>query len=43
MRLAQTSMNSPKKILVDSDDLSGAGIDQSFLIIKDREKGKFCT
>jgi len=34
-------MNSPKKILVDSDDLSGAGIDQSFLIIKDREKGKF--
>jgi len=41
MRLAQTHMNSPKKILVDSDDLSGAGIDQSFLIIKDREKGKF--
>ncbi len=41
MRLAQTNMNSPKKILVDSDDLSGAGIDQSFLIIKDREKGKF--
>ena len=30
MRLAQTNMNSPKKILVDSDDLSGAGIDQSF-------------
>ena len=23
MRLAQTNMNSPKKILVDSDDLSG--------------------
>jgi len=41
MRLAQTNMNSPKKILVDSDDLSGAGIDQSFLIIKDREKTKF--
>ena len=41
MRLAQTHMNSPKKILVDSDDLSGAGIDQSFLIIKDREKTKF--
>jgi len=34
-------MNSPKRILVDSDDLSGAGIDQSFLIIKDREKTKF--
>ena len=28
MRLAETNMNSPKKILVDSDDLSGAGIDQ---------------
>jgi ATP-dependent RNA helicase DeaD len=41
MRLAETNMNSPKRILVDSDDLSGAGIDQSFLIIKDREKGKF--
>ena len=41
MRLAQTNMNSPKKILVDSDDLSGAGIDQSFLILKDREKSKF--
>jgi ATP-dependent RNA helicase DeaD len=41
MRLAETNMNSPRKILVDSDDLSGAGIDQSFLIIKDREKPKF--
>ena len=41
MRLAETNMNSPKRILVDSDDLSCAGIDQSFLIIKDREKTKF--
>ncbi len=41
MRLAETNMNLPKRILVDSDDLSGAGIDQSFLIIKDREKPKF--
>lgn len=41
MRLAETNMESPKRILVDSDDLSGAGIDQSFLIIKDREKPKF--
>jgi ATP-dependent RNA helicase DeaD len=41
MRLAETNMKSPKRILVDSDDLSGAGIDQSFLIIKDREKPKF--
>ena len=41
MRLAETDMNSPKRILVDSDELSCAGIDQSFLIIKDREKTKF--
>jgi len=41
MQLAETNMKSPKRILVDSDDLSGAGIDQSFLIIKDREKPKF--
>ncbi|KFM14999.1 DEAD-box ATP-dependent RNA helicase CshA protein [Marine Group I thaumarchaeote SCGC AAA799-O18] len=41
MRLAETNMKSPKRILVDSDDLSGAGIDQSFLVIKDREKSKF--
>ena len=33
MRLAQTNMNSPKKILVDSDDLSGAGIDLSLIHI----------
>jgi len=41
MRLAETRLQSPKRILVDSDDLSGAGIDQSFLILKDREKPKF--
>ena len=41
MRLAETNMKSPKRILVDSDELSCAGIDQSFLIIKDREKSKF--
>ena len=41
MRLAESNMESPKRILVDSDDLSGDGIDQSFLIIKDREKPKF--
>ena len=41
MRLAETNMISPKRILVDSDDLSGAGIDQSFLVIKDKEKMKF--
>jgi len=41
MRLAETNMISPKRILVDADDLSGDGIDQSFLIIKDKEKMKF--
>ncbi len=41
MRLAETNMNLPKRILVDSDDLSGDGIDQSFLVIKDVEKSKF--
>ena len=41
MRLAETNMISPKRILVDADDLSGAGIDQSFLILKDKEKMKF--
>ena len=41
MRLAETNMNMPKRILVDSDDLSGDGIQQSFLIIRDKEKSKF--
>jgi ATP-dependent RNA helicase DeaD len=41
MRLAETNMNMPKRILVDSDDLSGAGIQQSFLVIRDKEKPKF--
>jgi len=41
MRMAETNMKSPKQILVDSDELSCVGIDQSFLIIKDREKPKF--
>jgi len=41
MRLAETNMNMPKRILVDSDDLSGDGIQQSFLVIRDKEKPKF--
>ena len=41
MRLAETNMNMPKRILVDSDDLSGAGIQQSFLVLRDKEKSKF--
>ena len=32
-----------KNILIDSDDLSGEGIDQAFLVIKDREKHKYLT
>ena len=41
MRLAETNMNMPQRILVDSDDLSGDGIQQSFLVIRDKEKSKF--
>ena len=41
MRLAETNMNMPKRILVDSDDLSGEGIQQSFLVLRDKEKPKF--
>jgi len=31
-------MKNPQKIFIDSDDLSGEGIEQAFLVIKDREK-----
>ena len=41
MRLAQTKMNSPTKILVDSDNVNVIGIDKLFLIKKDREESKF--
>ena len=43
LRLADKYLNNPKNILIDSDDLSGEGIDQSFLVIKDREKHKYLT
>ena len=43
LRLADKYLNNPKNILIDSDDLSGEGIDQSFLVIKDREKNKYLT
>jgi len=43
LRLADKHLNNPKNILIDSDDLSGEGIDQSFLVIKDREKHKYLT
>ena len=38
LRLADEYLNNPKQFLLSADDLSGEGIDQSFLIIKDREK-----
>tara|TARA_B100001123_G_scaffold102735_1_gene119026 strand:- start:3973 stop:5331 length:1359 start_codon:yes stop_codon:yes gene_type:complete len=41
LRLADKYLNSPKNILIDSDDLSGEGIDQSFLVIKDRDKHRY--
>ena len=43
LRLSEKYLNQPKRILIDSDDLSGEGIDQSFLVIKDREKQKYLT
>ncbi len=38
LRLADEYLNNPKQFLLSADDLSGEGIDQSFLVIKDREK-----
>ena len=41
LRLAEKYMRSPQQILIDADDLSGEGIDQAFLVIRDREKIDF--
>jgi ATP-dependent RNA helicase DeaD len=41
LRLAEDYLNNPKQFLLDADDLSGEGIDQAFLVIKDREKLKY--
>ncbi len=41
LRLAEDYLSNPKQFLLDADDLSGEGIDQSFLVIKDREKLKY--
>ncbi len=41
LRLAENYLNNPKQFLLDADDLSGEGIDQSYLVIKDREKMKY--
>jgi len=43
LRLAEEYLNNPKQFLLDADDLSGEGIDQSFLVIKDREKMSYLT
>ncbi len=41
LRLSEEYLNNPKQFLLDADDLSGEGIDQSFLILRDREKTKY--
>ncbi|MEX0911550.1 MAG: DEAD/DEAH box helicase [Nitrosopumilaceae archaeon] len=41
LRLAEKYMRNPQQILIDADDLSGEGIDQAFLVIRDREKTDF--
>ena len=38
LRLSEDYLNNPKQFLLDADDLSGEGIDQSFLVIRDKEK-----
>jgi len=38
LRLSEDYLRNPKHFLLDADDLSGEGIDQSFLVIKDRDK-----
>ncbi len=43
LRLSEKYLNKPKRVLIDADDLSGEGINQSFLVIKDREKQKYLT
>ena len=41
LRLSEDYLHNPKQFLLDADDLSGEGIDQSFLVIKDRDKFKY--
>ncbi|MEK0327992.1 MAG: DEAD/DEAH box helicase, partial [Nitrosopumilus sp.] len=40
LRLAENYLNEPKQFLLSADDLSGEGIEQAFLVIKDRDKLK---
>ena len=41
LRLGEDYLHNPKQFLLEADDLSGEGIDQSFLVIKDRDKFKY--
>lgn len=41
LRLSEEYLKNPKQFLLDADDLSGEGIDQAFLVIKDRDKIKY--
>ncbi len=41
LRLSEEYLKNPKQFLLDADDLSGEGIDQSYLTIKDRDKFKY--
>ncbi len=41
LRLSEEYLNNPKQFLLDADDLSGEGIDQAYLVIKDRDKSKY--
>jgi len=38
LRLSEEYLRNPKQFLLDADDLSGEGIDQACLVIKDRDK-----
>lgn len=38
LRLSEEYLKNPKQFLLDADDLSGEGIDQAYLVIRDREK-----
>ena len=41
LRLSEDYLHNPKQFLLDADDLSGEGIDQAYLVIKDRDKFKY--
>lgn len=40
LRLSEEYLSNPKQFLLDADDLSGEGIDQAFLVLRDKEKLK---